>query len=154
MKRNVVKVFLLILMAVMLVSVSNVSFASSEKTTAQIEEQKGKDKLQTGGGLVGSITPNKDTDTAKKANSVAGMIVGILQVIGVAAAIIMLVFLGIKYVSAAPSEKADIKKSAAIYVVGAVMLLGATVILGWIETFVNQDLAYVEPTTTNYTELA
>ena len=127
MKKNIVKVLSILLVAIVIISVSNVAFASVADLKEAIE---------------------KGSDTQDKAGEIGGMIVGILQVIGVAAAIIMLVFLGIKYVSAAPSEKADIKKSAAIYVVGAVMLLGATVILGWVETLVS-DLgkeASVKPT--------
>ena len=47
----------------------------------------------------------------------------------------MLVVLGIKYVVAAPSEKADIKKSAFIYVVAAIFLFAAVNILAVIQDF-------------------
>ena len=72
----------------------------------------------------------------QQVSQIADVIIGVIQVIGVAVAIIMLVMLGIKYVSAAPSEKADIKKSAAIYVVGAVLLFAATFILGFVKNLV------------------
>ena len=78
----------------------------------------------------GNTSPTRTT-IENKANDV----IGIVQVVAVAAAVIMLIYLGIKYISAAPSEKADIKKSAVIYVVGASLLLATTGILQLIKTF-------------------
>ncbi len=48
-------------------------------------------------------------------------------------AVAMLVVLAIKYISAAPAEKADIKKSAFIYVVGALLLFGGVAVLNIIQ---------------------
>ena len=129
MKKNMVKILSMFLVAVMILSVSNAVFAAG----AAIEGvgQQTSESLITGiGGATGGTT-------VQKVKNVGNIVIGVIQTIGVVAAIIMLVFLGIKYVSAAPSEKADIKKSASIYVVGAVMLLGASVILGWISGFVS-----------------
>ena len=50
-------------------------------------------------------------------------------------AIIMLIVLAIKYISAAPGDKADIKKHAVVYVVGAIVLFAASGILGIIKNF-------------------
>ena len=47
----------------------------------------------------------------------------------------MLIVLAIKYISAAPGDKADIKKHAVIYVVGAIVLFAATGILQIIKSF-------------------
>lgn len=41
----------------------------------------------------------------------------------------MLIVLGVKWLVAAPDQKADIKKSAVIYVIGAIMVFAAGVIL-------------------------
>ena len=51
-----------------------------------------------------------------------------------AAAVIMLIVLAIKYVSSAPNDRADIKKSAVVYIIGAVLLLCATGVLQLIKT--------------------
>ena len=56
-------------------------------------------------------------------------IIGIVQFICYAAAVILLVILGVKWISAAPEGKADIKKSAVIYVVGAALVFAAGAIL-------------------------
>ena len=50
-----------------------------------------------------SITPNDDANVANDFQSVAGSILGIVQIIAVAVAIIMLIVLAIKYISSAPS---------------------------------------------------
>ena len=62
----------------------------------------------------------------------------VVQVVGVGVAVIMLVVLAIKYISAAPSDKAEIKKHAVVYVVGAIVLFAASGILGIIRTFADQ----------------
>lgn len=62
-------------------------------------------------------------------------IIGVIQIIGVAAGVIMLMTLGVRYMMAAPSEKADIKKTAMIYILGATLMFGASGILGIIRTF-------------------
>ena len=59
----------------------------------------------------------------------------VVQVVGVGVAIIMLIVLAIKYISAAPGDKADIKKHAVVYVVGAVVLFAASGILGIVKKF-------------------
>ena len=64
----------------------------------------------------------------------ANAIIGIVQVVGMAAAVIMLIVLAIKYVSSAPNDRADIKKSAVVYIIGAVLLLCATGVLQLIKT--------------------
>lgn len=70
---------------------------------------------------------------------VSELILGVVQVIGVAVAVIMLVVLAIKYISAAPSEKGDIKKSAFVYVIGAFLLFGGVAVLNIIQR-AGQDL--------------
>jgi len=77
-----------------------------------------------------SQVTSKDNPLADKTQSIGGVLLGIAQVIGVAVAIIMLIVLAIKYISAAPNDKAEIKKHLVVYVVGAVVLFGASGILG------------------------
>ena len=75
---------------------------------------------------------------AKAAKDISGTIIGVVQVIGVAVAVIMLIVLAIKYISAAPNDKAEIKKHAVVYVVGAVVLFAASGILEIIKGFAAQ----------------
>ncbi len=85
-----------------------------------------------------TITPSDPSGVAGKAQTIAGQILAVVQVIGVSVAIIMLIVLAIKYISAAPNDKAEIKKHATVYIVGAVVLFAASGILGIIRGFAEQ----------------
>ena len=78
---------------------------------------------------------NQSTSVATSFNDVLNKILGVVQIIGVAVAVIMLIVLAIKYISAAPGDKAEIKKHAVVYVVGAVILFAASGILQLIRNF-------------------
>ena len=56
-------------------------------------------------------------------------VVTIAQVIGVGIAVIMLVVLAMKYMVSAPNERAEIKKHAVVYIIGAVVLFASVGIL-------------------------
>ena len=78
----------------------------------------------------------QDTSGAKgSVTRIIGALINIIQIIGSGVAIIMLIVLAIKYISAAPGDKADIKKHAVVYVVGAIVLFAATAILEIIKNF-------------------
>lgn len=66
------------------------------------------------------------------AGDTAGTIIGVMQWFGYAIAIGMLVFIGIKYVMASANEKADLKNSLIKYVIGAVLIVFAVTIAGWV----------------------
>lgn len=72
---------------------------------------------------------------ASSINRIVGSILTIVQVIGCGVAVIMLIVLAIKYISAAPGDKADIKKHAVVYVVGAIVLFAASGILQIVKNF-------------------
>ncbi len=79
----------------------------------------------------------EDTEASGKVKTAGNKIIGIVQVVGTAVAVVMLLWLGIKYIVAAPDEKANIKQSSFIYVIGAIFLFAAVNILGIINTFAN-----------------
>lgn len=60
---------------------------------------------------------------------------GIVQAIGYATSIIMLVIIGIKYIWTSPDGKADVKKQLFPYVIGCALLFGATFFVGVIGNF-------------------
>ena len=82
-----------------------------------------------------SFVSKDDSGASQAAANIIGMIINIAQVIGMGVAIIMLIVLAIKYISASPEGKAEIKKNATIYIVGAVILFAASGILGIIRRF-------------------
>ena len=87
-------------------------------------------------GLDTEITPQA-SNAATNVTKVAGQVLNIIQIVGVAVATIMLTILGIRYVSLSPNEKAEYKKGLTIYVIGAVLLFGASMLIGVIRNFIS-----------------
>lgn len=86
-----------------------------------------------------SITDFENATGNDKANAaaqnVAGAFAVVVKIAGVGIAMVMLIVLAMKYMLAAPGDKAEIKKHAVVYVVGAVILFAATQIIGIIADF-------------------
>ena len=71
-----------------------------------------------------------DQSEAKdKVTEILGGTLNFIQVVGVGIAILMLVILGIKWVYASPSGKAEIKKAAKYYILGAILIFAAVGLL-------------------------
>lgn len=83
-----------------------------------------------------SVKDGKDTTKAtSKVSDVLSIIITIVRIAGVCIAIVMLLAVAMKYMTAAAGEKAEIKKSAVQYVVGAIVLFAVVGILGIINEF-------------------
>ncbi len=78
---------------------------------------------------------NDDANLVGKTKTMAQSIITIFQVVGTGIAVVMLIVLAMKYMMAAPGDKADIKKHAVVYVVGAFVLFAAVGILTIIQKF-------------------
>lgn len=81
-----------------------------------------------------------DTSINATATNIVGAVIAVMRTVAVGVAIIMLIAVAIKYMSSAPGERAEIKKHAVIYVVGAIVLFGASGILGIIAKFANTNI--------------
>lgn len=114
-KINYKKIFFIIIIIALILSISTLSYAS----------------------LV-QITPGTNVPGGEKIKSISGTILGVIQIIAVAVAVIMLVVLAIKYMAAAPSEKGEIKKSLIMYAVGALILFSGAGLLNIIQAMGNQ----------------
>ena len=62
---------------------------------------------------------------------------GILQTVGVVAAVVILMVLGIKYMMGSAEEKAEYKKTMIPYIVGAILIFGASTIANMVYNFAN-----------------
>lgn len=71
-----------------------------------------------------------------QATTLANNIIGIIQFVGIAVALGMLIIIGIKYITAEPSEKANIKDQSLVYLFGAILIFAATGILQAIKALV------------------
>ena len=79
---------------------------------------------------------------AKKANTgkvqeLGGKIVGVIQAIGTVVAIVMLLVVGITYMTKSPEGKAEYKKSMGNYIVGALLIFGATTVVSLLYSVAN-----------------
>ena len=75
-----------------------------------------------------------ETTTADEAikspfEGVIGAILSVIRIIGTGVAFIMIIMVAIKYMSAAPTDRADMKLSSIQFVVGAIIIFASTNIL-------------------------
>lgn len=70
----------------------------------------------------------------------AGSLLYIIKVVSVGIGLIMLTVLAMKYMLASAQERASIKQSAVVYIIGACVLFGAAGILNIIQTFTSTNL--------------
>lgn len=87
------------------------------------------------GDIKTATNANVNNGAVTSVNTMAKSIITITRTICMGVAITMLIVLAIKYMSAAPGDKATIKKSAVTYVVGAIVMFAAAGILTIIEQF-------------------
>ena len=83
--------------------------------------------------VIGSIPDN--SPTSKRITEILSSVLAVVQAIGVGIAIIMLIVVGIKWVTSAPSGRAEILKSSKIYIIGAFFIFAAVGILQIIQNF-------------------
>ena len=74
-------------------------------------------------------TSADSADIKKPFEKAMGTALVAIRIIGTGVAFVIISVVGIKYMSAAPGERADMKKSSIQYVIGAVILFGASNIL-------------------------
>lgn len=86
--------------------------------------------------LIENISPIIDTGRDNPIVAVSRTVLSILQLIGVALGLIMLVIIGIRFIVS--KDKPDIKETAINYIFGACCIFGATGILSVIQQLVNE----------------
>ena len=64
--------------------------------------------------------------------NILSAILGIIRIVGMAVAVIMLVVVACKYMLSAPGDRADLKKYIPLYITGAIVLFGASGLVGLI----------------------
>ena len=95
--------------------------------------------------FAGAFLNASEFDNIDKATNVTNMVtnasettVSVLRIAGVTIAVVMLLAVAMKYMMSSAGDRADIKKHAIAYVVGAVVLFGATNIIAAIIEFTDQ----------------
>lgn len=115
MKKKILYVgFSLLFLTFLLVSINNISFAVDVETV---------------------IVDAKNPPEVGTFKDIMNKSLGVVQTIAIGVATIMLVVLATKYIASAPNEKAEIKKHAIPYVVGAVLMFAGSGIVEIIKQF-------------------
>jgi len=77
-----------------------------------------------------ALTPADITASATTADTgiqnLAGKIIGVISTVGIVLSVIILSILGIKYMMGSAEEKAEYKKSLMPYIIGSVLVFGAS----------------------------
>lgn len=85
----------------------------------------------------GDFQPTLDQSGVGKIAGIANPIIGTIQVIGIVVAAITVIVLGIKYMAGSVDEKAEYKKTMIPYLIGAVLVVAITQIVGLIANLVD-----------------
>lgn len=136
MKRKVISVILILLLSITLLQ-SNIyatgTPASTSTPTSTGAPQTGGSGFDWNSKKTEMMTKEGDKAVTDPINKIAGTAITVTQVISIGVAIIMLIVLAMKYMSSAPGDRAEIKKHAVPFVVGAFVLFGASGILTLIQ---------------------
>lgn len=106
------KIFAVVLMAMLVVfSVSTFSYADSAKDVVN---------------LVTGINANMTGIDSSGMKSIAGRVLGLLQIVSAILAVILIAYLGFKMVLGSANEKADVQKQFIPLIIGVTIVFAAT----------------------------
>lgn len=71
-----------------------------------------------------------DQSDSKPITDIANPIVGGIKVLGIVVAVVMMIVMGIKFMTGSIEEKAEYKKSILPYLIGAILVVAITQLLG------------------------
>ena len=117
-KKNFKKVIVLLLVLIQLAIISSTVFGATTK-------------VDTIASLEGTI--DTSSTAARTIIGVSKTLLELLQLIGIAVGLIMLVIIGIRFILKSDKEKPDFKNVAMNYIFGAICIFGATTILTFIQ---------------------
>ena len=72
--------------------------------------------------------------------NVMGSAINVISIVGAGVAIIMLIVVGLKYITESPEGKAEVKKTLPNYITGAVILFAASGILKLLQMFIDANV--------------
>ena len=110
------------MLIVLFISVANISFAWTPDWTVATQGTTG--------------------DAGTTATNIVSTILNVVRIVGTGVSIIMITYVAIKYMLAAPEEKAEFRKSAVGFIVGAVVLFAGSQIVGLIKNFADANITY------------
>lgn len=115
MKNKMIKIFTIMAIILSIMFYNNVAFATGKTLTGLFD-----------GETTGDIATSSGENMAI---TILGDIFGVVRLVGIGLSVIVLTYMGIKYMLAAPSEKADIKGQYVKFVIGVIIFVAAATIL-------------------------
>lgn len=121
------KIVIVISCALILFSLSNCVYGSSasEFITSNLQ---------------GSVEGEGIGEAANMSKTIIGTILTVIRTVAAAIAVVIIIVIACKYIVASAGDRADIKKYAMNYIIGAVILFGASGILTLIQNTINSAL--------------
>ena len=87
-------------------------------------------------GIIGSMNgTSKIATDGNRIRTTLNNVIGLIQIAGTGISVVMVTMLGIKYILASPSEKADVKKQIAPMLIGCVLVFGAVNLVAIVADF-------------------
>lgn len=127
MKKNIKRILSIALMVFLIAALLTTVYATKPGSTV-------KDKFS-----------GSDASTIEGADAITKIIsavLGIVRTAGAAVAVLILMTIAAKYIMASAGDRADIKKYAVNYIIGAIILFGTSGILGLVKDFVDNSIKY------------
>ena len=88
-------------------------------------------------GIIDTLKPQYNTNTTNL-TTVGSRIIDIISTVAIVISVIVLLIIGIKYMMGSASEKAEYKKTMIPYLVGAIIIFGASAIAKTVVTLAQQ----------------
>ena len=89
---------------------------------------------------INDLDNGKTSNASTSASNIMKSLITIVRIVATGVAIIMIIFVAMKYMTSAPGERAEIKKHAVPFVVGAIVLFASSGILSIIQTFASENI--------------
>lgn len=87
-------------------------------------------------GIIGAMNGTSQIATdGNRIRTTLNNVIGLIQIAGTGISVVMVTMLGIKYILASPSEKADVKKQIAPMLIGCVLVFGAVNLVAIVADF-------------------
>ena len=81
-----------------------------------------------------TVPPTNDFSASTELSNTISNVLGVIKYAGIIIAVIVAMYIGIKYITASPEGKAEVKKTLGFFVGGIVLLLSASAIVGALQT--------------------
>lgn len=134
------KIISILLIILTISFMSSFVYAGEQQADKQDDQKDTTSSLTDVTSLIGSMngTNLMSSVTGNNIGNTINMVIGLLQIAGTGISITVVSLLGIKYILASPSEKADTKKSILPVVIGCIMVFGAVNIISAVYDFTNK----------------